>query len=51
MAGEKESQTEDKPTTKGQARLPGMVPKRIAALSDQAEKVKELQDERMATEE
>lgn len=47
----KTEKEEDESTPRGQKRLPGMVPKRIKALQDQAEKVKDLQDERMATEE
>jgi hypothetical protein len=46
QAEEKDDKSEATP--RGQARLPGMVPKRIKALQDQAEKVKDLQDERMS---
>jgi len=47
----KAEKQDDESTPRGQKRLPGMVPKRIKALQDQAEIVKDLQDERMATEE
>ncbi len=47
MGGEKDEKTEDAPTPKGQGRLPGMVPKKIARLVDKAEEVLDFQEKRM----
>ena len=46
-AKKKNEETTDKPTRKGQARLPGMTPKRVAALEDKGEEVLEHQTDRM----
>ncbi len=47
MTAEKTEETTDKATPKGQQRLPGMTPKRIAELVDLGEEVLDLQEKRM----
>lgn len=46
-AAEKVQEKDENTTRKGQRLIPGMKPKRIKALEDKAEEVKELQDERI----